>query len=230
MLKELEKPIDTLQDESITIRQARPDLEEGLVFAKFFDEASEGFFSSMLGKKTFEIIANAFVKPNNPYSFEHASMIEYKSNVVGTVSGYASAEKEGFNNNILSQFPNGAKFRIMIFSLIGRLLSRILGPRGKEDYYIQTIAIRSKIRGKGLGQKLLKHCEALAIEKGAKTLSLDVSSKNEIAINSYKKFGMEIASYWPKFLKLPSVFTRMVKKLQWVGRWSATENSDKSEV
>ena len=53
----------------------------------------------------------------------------------------------------------------------------------------------------------------LAIKKGFKTLSLDVSSKNENAINSYKKFGMEIFSFWPNFLKLPPVFTRMVKEL-----------------
>ena len=202
-----------IEDDAIVIREAKPVLEEGLVFAKLFDEASEGFFKSMLGIKTYEIIADAFVKSNNEYSFENVTMIEYKRKVVGMVSGYTFAEKKGFKKKILLQFPNGAKLRIMMFSIAGIVLSRFLGPRGKEDYYLQAIALSSEMRGKGLGQRLLKRSREIAIKKGSKTLSLDVSSKNEKAINSYKKFGMEIFSYWPNFLKIPPIFTRMVKEL-----------------
>jgi len=101
----------------------------------------------------------------------------------------------------------------MMFSLAGRILSHFLGPRGKEDYYLQAIAVSSQMRRKGLGQRLMKHSGEIAINKGSKTLSLDVSSKNEKAINSYKKFGMETFSFWPNILILPPVFTRMVKEL-----------------
>ncbi len=194
------------------IRKARPDLEEGLVFAQFLNEASEGFFKSMLGSKTYEIIADAYVKPNNEYSFENVAMIEHNSNIVGTVAGYTHSEKEGFKKNILSQSKE-AKLRIMMFSITSRVLSRFLGPRDEIDYYLQTIAVSRSMRGKGLGQKLMKYSQEIAIKKGSRTLSLDVSSKNEKAIKSYKKFGMEIFSVWPNFLKLPPVFTRMVKKL-----------------
>ena len=184
----------------------------GIIVGSFV-AASEGFFKSILGIKTYEIIADAFVKSNNEYSFENAMMIEYNSKIVGMVSGYTYAEKEGFKKKILSQFPGGAKLRIMMFSVVGNVLSRFLGPRGKEDYYLQSIAVSSQMRGKGLGQRLLKHSGEMAINKGSKTLSLDVSSKNENAINSYKKFGMKVTSFWPNFLKLPPVFTRMVKEL-----------------
>ena len=213
MSEESEITSGIIQDDTIIIREAKPDIEEGLVFAQLFDEASEGFFKKMLGIKTTEIIADAYVKSNNEYSYENVLMIEYESKIVGTVSGYTYAEKEGFKKNILSQFPGGAKLRIMMFSIVGKVLSRFLGPRGKEDYYLQSIAVSSQMRGKGLGQRLLKHSSEIAIKKGSKTLSLDVSSKNENAINSYKKFGMEIFSFWPNFLKLPPVFTRMVKEL-----------------
>jgi len=213
MTKESEIFSDKIHDNTIIIREAKPDLEEGLVFAQFFDEASEGFFKSILGIKTYEIIADAFVKSNNEYSFENAMMIEYKSKIVGMVSGYTYAEKQGFKKNVLSEFPKGAKLRIMTFSIVGRILSHFLGARGKADYYLQAIALSSEMRGKGLGQRLLKSSSEIAIKKGSKTLSLDVSSKNEKAINSYNKFGMEVTSYWPNFLKLPPVFTRMVKEL-----------------
>lgn len=202
-----------IQDKAILIRKGKPDLEEGLVFARLVDEASEGFFRSILGVKTYEIIADAYVKSNNEYSFEQATMMEYKSQIVGMVSGYTAAEKKGFGKNILSRFPGGAKRRIMIFSVVGRILTRFLGPRGNEDFYLQSIAVSSHMRGKGLGQRLMKHCGEVALKKGSKTLSLDVSSKNENAIKSYKNFGMEVFSHWPNFLKLPPVFTRMVKEL-----------------
>lgn len=213
MTKKSEIFRDKIYDDTIIIREAKPDLEEGLLFAQYFDEASEGFFKSILGIKTYEIIADAFVKSNNEYSFENAMIIEYKSKIVGMVSAYTYAEKQGFKKNILSEFPRGAKLRIMMFSIVGKILSRFLGPRGKEDYYLQSIAVSIQMRGKGLGQRLMKHSSEIAINKGSKTLSLDVSSKNENAINSYKKFGMEIFSFWPNFLKLPPVFTRMVKEL-----------------
>jgi len=213
MSEESEITSGIIQDDTIIIREAKPDIEEGLVFAQLFDEASEGFFKKMLGIKITEIIADAFVKSNNEYSYENVMMIEYESKIVGTVSGYTYAEKEGFKKNILSQFPGGAKLRIMMFSIVGKVLSRFLGPRGEEDYYLQSIAVSSQMRGKGLGQRLLKHSGKIAIKKGSKTFSLDVSSKNENAINSYKKFGMEVSSFWPNILKLPPVFTRMVKEL-----------------
>jgi len=95
MSEELEVSSGKIQDDSIIIREAKPDLEEGLVFAQFFDEASEGFFKKMLGVKTHEIIADAFVKSNNEYSFENVTMIEYKSKIVGMVSGYTYTEKQG---------------------------------------------------------------------------------------------------------------------------------------
>lgn len=202
-----------IQDDTLIIREAQPDLDEGLIAARFVDEASEGFFKSILGIKTYEIIADAFVKSNNEYSFENSTMIECEGRVVGMISGYTSIEKEGFTKNVLNQFPRGAKFRILIFSVIGRLLSRFLGPHGKEDYYLQTITVNSGMRGKGIGQILLRHSEEIAIEKGAKILSLDVSSKNYKAINSYLRFGMRATSSWPNFLKLPPVFTRMEKEL-----------------
>ena len=198
-----------IQDDTIIIRKAKSDLNEGLLFAQLFDEASEGFFKSMLGPRTYEIIAETFLKSNNEYSFKNVSMIEYKNKIVGMVSGYTYAEKKEFQKNSLYCFSGGARGRITMFSLVGKVLSRLLGPRGKEDYYLQSIAVSSKMRGKGLGQRLMKHTKELAIKKGCKTLSLDVSSKNKKAINSYKKFGMKISSFWPSILNLPPVFTRM---------------------
>jgi ribosomal protein S18 acetylase RimI-like enzyme len=213
MSEESERNDSNNQDDNIRIRAAIPDFEEGLLYAQLCNEASEGFFKSILGTKTYEILADAFVKSNNEYSFENTLMIECNGKIAGMVSGYTYEEKQRFRKNILSEFPGGAKLRIMVFSVVGKLLSHFLEPRGQEDYYLQSIAVSSQMRGKGLGQRLLKHSSQIAISKGSKTLSLDVSSKNKNAIKSYKRFGMGTSSVWPNFLKLPPVFTRMSKAL-----------------
>lgn len=198
---------------TVKIRNANPELEEGLLFAAYLNEASEGFFKSILGKDTFEIIAEAFVKSNNDYSYENVFVIEYNNDVVGMVSGFTKSEKESFDRKILSRSSKGSNGKKWMFSVIGRILSRFLGPPGEDDFYIQAIAINNQMRGKGLGQKLLEHISEKAIEKGAKTLSLDVSSKNSKAIKSYNRFGMEVASSWPNFLNITPIFTRMEKRL-----------------
>ena len=199
-----ENLIMNFQDDTILIREAKPDFEEGLIFAQLFDEAADGFFRSMLGIKTYEIIADAFVKSNNEYSYENVAIIEYKGNIVGIVSGYTYGEKNGFEKNILSKFPNGSRLRILIFSVVGRILTRFLGPRDNGDYYLQAIAVKSQMRGKGLGQRLLEHSEDMAIMKGSKTLSLDVSSKNEKAIKKLQKVWNDNIFFLAKLIKSTS--------------------------
>lgn len=202
-----------IKGKTILIRKANPDMDEGVLFAEYLNEASEGFFKSILGKETYKIIAKAYVKPYNEYSYENAWFMECNNQVIGMVSGYTRSEKKCFKRNVLSQSSKGFKFRILMLSFIGRALSRFLGSTRNDDFYIQAIALNIQSRGKGLGQKLLEHITEKAIEKGCKTISLDVSSKNTKAIKSYNKFGMKVSSYWPNFLNIPPIFTRMEKRL-----------------
>jgi ribosomal protein S18 acetylase RimI-like enzyme len=209
----IEIPKNNIQEGKIIIRQAKPIPEEGLQYAKFLNEASEGFFQSMLGNATYDIISEAYVKTNNDYSYENTYFIEYDNSIVGMISGYSKPQKDGFDDKILKRSVAGSKIKIKIFSITGRILSHFIGPKSNDEYYIQAIAISSDMRGVGLGQKLLNYIERFCLENGCSVLSLDVSSKNTTAIKAYNKFGMKVSSYWPNFLKLPPVFTRMEKQL-----------------
>ena len=193
------------------IRKAKPDFKEGLIFAQYFDDASEGFFKKILGAKVHEIIAKAFVETNNSYSHENAWMLEYEGRIVGMASGYTTAEKAGFNQRILFQVADDARLRSGALAATGRFLSLFLGPKGKADYYLQALAISPEMRGKGMGQKMLEHSETIAREKGCKTLSLDVMGGNKRAIKSYVRFGMTSTSSFPNLPKITPVFSRMEK-------------------
>jgi len=196
------------KNNNIIFRAAPPQYNKGLVYARLYDETAEGFFKSMLGKNAFTTIAEAYVKPNNEYSFENITFAELQNEIVGMVSGYTANEKQRFHNKI------HRNRKTLSFSIVGSLLSRFLGPKGTGDYYIQAIIVDKKMRGKGIGLNLIKHIEERAIEKESKTLSLDVSSKNDKAIALYKRHGMTVESLWPNFPLIPPIFTRMTKKLK----------------
>ncbi len=48
---------------SIVLRAANPTFDEGLAFARYSDEAAEGFFRFMLGRRAEHIIATAYAQP-----------------------------------------------------------------------------------------------------------------------------------------------------------------------
>ncbi len=92
-------------------------------------------------------------------------------------------------------------------------MSKAMGVKYPGEYYLQAIIVDEDYRGMGLGKILMKWVENEAEEKGARTLSLDVSSKNRTAIALYQRQNMSVDSIWPHLPLIPSVFTRMSKKL-----------------
>ena len=197
----------------IKIRKARPVHEDGLAFASLFDKTSDGFLSRMLGEEAYEIIAEAFLKPNNEYSYENVAFAEKGESICGMVSGYTFGMKKKLQNSVLAQSTKGKKGAIRRFHFVGSILMRAMGAKHLGEYYLQAIIVTEDYRGKGLGNKLMGWIEHDAIEKGAQTLALDVASKNKSAISLYHRQGMTVDSRWPRFPLLPSVFTRMSKKL-----------------
>jgi ribosomal protein S18 acetylase RimI-like enzyme len=50
-----------MRDHSTSLRPVRPEYSEGLLFARYLDEAAEGFFGFMLGRGAQAIMASAFI-------------------------------------------------------------------------------------------------------------------------------------------------------------------------
>ena len=55
---------------SIVLRAANPTFDEGLVFARYVDQAAEGFFRFMLGRRAGHIIAATFAQPDHNLSYQ----------------------------------------------------------------------------------------------------------------------------------------------------------------
>lgn len=74
---------------SILVRVANPTLDEGLVFARYLDEAAEGFFRLMLGRNVADIIVIAYTQPDHDLSYQNVIVAERDNVIVGMATNVA---------------------------------------------------------------------------------------------------------------------------------------------
>ena len=202
-----------ISENSIHLRSARPEYDEGIIFARYADQAAEGFFRFMLGKNFKTIIATAFLEGGHALSFENAVFVEKDQKIVGMSSAFSGVQQRSFSDKPLLRAAKRNAIRMKVVRTIFAPLWRILETIPKEDFYIQSIAVEPDLRGAGIGSLLMNDIEKRAVESGSLRLSLDVSAKNEGAIRLYKKRGMTETSVWPSSRLLPTVLVRMSKDL-----------------
>ena len=199
--------------ETIVIREAEPTMEEGLVFARYLDTAAEGFMRFLLGRRAPEILAQAYTKPDNEYSYRNVVFAEDNGKIVGMAASYAATERAGFSKEPLRQAEGFPALRAGLLHILCWPLIRILTTLPDDGFYLLAIAVDDAARGKGVGSTLMDHVEAKARASGSNRLYLDVAAKNEGARRLYERRGMSVDSRWPKLRLLPPFLLRMAKEL-----------------
>ncbi len=200
--------------DSIVLRAAKPTLDEGLTFARYLDEAAEGFFRFMIGRRVEHVIATAFLKPDHDLSYQNVTFAEQEGAIVGMVSGYTAKQHRASSRRPLKEAAGRRNLRMRIVSVLFAPIMRIIDSTGDEDFYIQSIAVSRELQGGGVGSTLMDFTEEQARASGSTRLALDVSAKNENARRFYSNRGMNVESRWPKRLPIRALkFYRMTKKL-----------------
>jgi hypothetical protein len=170
---------------SIVLRAANPTFDEGLAFARYLDEAAEGFFRFMLGRRAGHIIATAFAQPDHDLSYQNVTFAERENIIVGMVSGYTAEHHRRSSHQPLKRAAGRRNLRMRIVLILFAPLMRIIDSIADGDFYLQAIAV-----------------------------DIDVSAKNEGARRFYEHRGMTVESQWPKRLAIPGLkFYRMTKGL-----------------
>lgn len=199
---------------SIVLRAAKPTLDEGLTFARYLDEAAEGFFRFMIGRRVEHVIATAFLQPGHDLSHRNVTFAEQEGAIVGMVSGYTAKQHRASSRRPLKEAAGKGNLRMRIVSVLFVPLMRIIDSINDEDFYVQAIAVSKELRGGGVGSILMDFIEEQARASGSTRLALDVSAKNEGARRFYLNRGMNVESQWPKRLPIRALkFYRMTKKL-----------------
>ena len=200
--------------ESIVLRAAKPTFEEGLVFARYLDEAAEGFFRFMLGRRCEQIIATAFIQPDHDLSYQNVTFAECDNVIVAMGSGYTAEQHRRSSRQPLRQAAGRRSLRMRIVLVLFAPLMRIIDSIADDDFYVQAIAVDKELRGDGVGSVLMDFFQEQARASGSTRLCLDVSAKNEGARRFYERRGMTIESQWPKRLPIRALkFYRMTKAL-----------------
>ena len=199
---------------SVVLRDANPTINEGLICGHYLDEVAEGFFRFMLGSRFAGIIARAYPRPNHSYSFQNVIYAEYDKRIVGMVLGFTAEQHHSFSNQPLREAAGLRVLRMTTVNILFAPMLRILNTIADGDFYILSMAVDRKFRGKGIGTILIDFVEKRARASGSTRLSLDVTAKNERACRLYERRGMTIVSQWPKRIPMPGVrFYRMAKSL-----------------
>ena len=199
----------------IVIRPANPTFEEGLAYAKFLDQAADGFIRFMLGAKFADVIADTFATPSHDFSFENVLVAERDAVIVGTAAGYTAQQHFECSDEVLRKARGFSSLRMSLVQLVSGSLWRFLNAIENGDFYLQSIAVASECRGEGIGSMLIDAMEERATSTDATRSVLDVAAKNEGARRLYKRRGMTVAARWPRRFPIPRFrVLRMAKPLR----------------
>lgn len=205
---------DRSEASSVCLRAAVPTLEEGRTFARYLDQAAEGFFRFWLGPRFAELVARAFLEPDHDLSHQRVTFAEKDGAIVGMVSGFTSEQHRTSSQRPLKQAVGGPPLRMTLISILLAPLFRILETIAEGDFYIQAVAVDPAARGQGVGSILLDAIEDDARAAGCARLALDVSGKNVGARRLYERRDMVVDSRWPRRLRLPPLEHSCVESLE----------------
>jgi ribosomal protein S18 acetylase RimI-like enzyme len=201
-----------MNQQSIILRAAHPTYDEGLAFARLLDEAFEGLFRLMLGRRAADIVSRAYTQPGHNFSYQHVTFAERDGAIVGMAAGYTAEQHRLSSEQPLKQAAGANVLQwIGVRILCTRL--RFLGTHADGDFYLQAIAVDEKLRGEGIGSALMDVIEDRARASGCTRVFLDAASRNEGARRFYERRGMAVESEWPALRFMPRLIVQMTKSL-----------------
>ena len=212
-----------MDEHSITLRAAKPTFDEGLVFARYLDQAAEGFFRFMLGRRAADIIATGYTQPDHDLSYQNVTFAERDEVIVGMASGFTAEQHRRSTRRPLRLEPGLRALRMMRVAICCAPFGRVLSNVVDGEFYLLAIAVDKELRGQGVGSLLIDAIEGRAHAASSTRLCLDVAAKNEGARRLYERRGMTVESEWPKLPFIPRFLVRMTKPLDGTDASSSSE-------
>ena len=163
-----------MADEKTRLRPAKPERDEGLVFARYLDQAAEGFFGFMLGRQAASIIADAYAELGHSLSYEHVVFAERDGVIVGMSLAYTSEQHREFSDEPLERAAGRVVRRMKMTRLLLAPLWRILETVPEGDFYLQAIAVDLSSEERGSARfcwKTLSSVARATVQRGSRLMS-----------------------------------------------------------
>jgi ribosomal protein S18 acetylase RimI-like enzyme len=191
------------------IRAALAVPEDAAHFAKLGNMASHDLIANLVGRNYQKIMESLFLRDDNLFGHAFAHFATIDGQIAGLLYALSQEQKAVLDS----------KTSLVMLRSLGLMFLRTLWVQSRlhplfsfmdalpiHAYYIQCLAVYPEFRGHGISKRLLEKADELARQAHCKTLELDTETTNTVAINAYKKHGMEIAA------SSPTVYSRIQKR------------------
>ncbi len=184
---------------NVTIRRGRPDDARDFSRLVLYTTPRPRFLLHLFGRRAKHVMKKMFRHPRNFFSFEHSYILEVNGETAGMALSYDHDEMKKESLRVCFLVLRYLKWQI--FPRLVYLLKamRNIGRVEKGESYLSNIAVYPKFRGKGIGTRLIEKIEREAANAGSRRLALDVSIRNERAINLYERLGHTVECTLPVF-------------------------------
>ncbi len=88
----------------------------------------------------------------------------------------------------------------LVAECCGRVIGYAVGiVEGNNEGHVVSIAVDPEFRGLGIGKALMRELERRFLGYDVSLIKLEVSVKNQVAINLYKSLGFKVVSRAPNY-------------------------------
>ena len=134
-------------------------------------------------EKVTTVLKKGFMTETYRYSYKRALVVEEEGEILGVAFGYNESEESTIDDPL---------FPILKEEGIGEAEKMFTDKEAFEnEWYLDSIAVRSDQRGKGIGALLLNALPEFARSQGADKLGLSVDDANPRAKKLYMREGFE---------------------------------------
>lgn len=182
--------------EDIQIKRAQSsDKEGGKLTHLAIDEMAQVFLGETSNERLNKQLQHLWQKKGNRFSHDISYVAKEEGQVLGAITCTSLVKLEKSMCQTVIEIIKMKKLKSLkiILSNLKKIYALITMDEGeKDEFHVSMLATLPEARGKGVGTKLLKFAERLAINNGFDKLSLTVVQDNKKALSVYKKFGFSI--------------------------------------
>lgn len=180
-----------MPDPGITLRPACPD--DAAQAAPLIYAAAPALFRLLFGPTAGEAVrffARLFALPQNPFSYQQATIAECEGIVTGLAIAAPVAERRRLGRRMFYLVPRLRGTWASLRTLPdGLALMRGDIPSPPDAYYLSILSVREERRGQGVGTLLLDTVIRQAQNAGCTATVLHVETDNTDALRFYARAG-----------------------------------------
>lgn len=144
------------------------------------------FVAEIGEEKTLEILAEAMLEPDYRYGYTRGLVNEIDGQVAGVAFGYPDKDEPTIDEpltKILESYGLDKEMKLFVDQ-----------ETLQNEWYLDTICVDEKFRGKGVGSALLAALPKIAQRDGYTTIGLSVDKANPHAKRLYERHGFQVVA------------------------------------